>query len=80
MRMQNLENKINEKLKQLGGSATGGRALQQIGSFHLHLEQVNPLKGGDLKPCPGSQAPAKGLQQSASNGRHGRLNIRKQGV
>ena len=23
-----------------------------------------PLKGGDLKPCPGSQAPAEGLHQS----------------
>ena len=77
--MQNVENKISEKLKQLVGSATeGGAILDRF--FHLHLEQVSPLKGGDLKPCPGSQAPAEGLQQSASNGRHGRLNIRKYGV
>ena len=45
--------------------------LQQEGAipdrfFHLHLEQVSPLKGGDLKPCQGSQAPAEGLHQSAS--------------
>ena len=47
----------------------GGPILDRF--FHLHLEQVSPLKGGDLKPCPGSQAPAEGLQQSASKGRHG---------
>ena len=73
MRIQNLENEVETSKLII-------RWRPQNSQPGGDLKTQCPLEGGDLKPCPGSQAPAEGLQQSASKGIHGRQNIRKYGT
>ena len=54
-----MENKTNDKLKQFVGSATGGGEIKDS-FFHLHLEQMSPLKGKEFSPVQGHRPLLKG--------------------